>query len=171
MFAARNDCEPEHGIFGLHMLLPHEKHILLHDFNGPIIIMQNHKPSLSVLRYVQKPPDDIAVVHEGLGLTYLQVNALANQLAHYLRAQGIGSQPIAEDARFNADAAHYPQRLVAIYAERSPKFLISILGIMKAGGAYVPIDPLNPQGRVDYMLQDSGASVVITEEKLLSKYK
>ncbi|WP_396956092.1 amino acid adenylation domain-containing protein [Nitrosomonas sp.] len=87
---------------------------------------------------VEKSPDAIAVVFEDQQLTYAQLNAKANQLAHYLRAQGVG-----------------PEVLVGICMERSLEMVVGILGILKAGGAYLPIDPGYPRERIAFMLEDA----------------
>src|SRR5262249_38508860 len=88
-------------------------------------------------------PDAIAVVFEQQRLTYAELDARANQLAHHLRAEyGVG-----------------PDVLVGICAERSLEMVVGLLGILKAGGAYVPIDPSYPADRLAYMVQDVAASV------------
>ncbi|WP_036720642.1 amino acid adenylation domain-containing protein, partial [Paenibacillus sp. JCM 10914] len=97
-----------------------------------------------------KTPDVKAVAFEDVTLTYAELNRRSNQLAHYLRQQGVG-----------------PESLVAICMERSANLIVAMLGVLKAGGAYVPLDPSYPQERLTYMLADSGASVVVTTEKYL----
>jgi len=87
---------------------------------------------------VKKVPDVVAIVFEDRQLTYGQLNAKANQLAHYLRSQGVG-----------------PEVLVGVCVERSLEMVLGILGILKAGGAYVPIDPGYPQERITFMLEDA----------------
>ncbi|HKK51761.1 MAG TPA: MupA/Atu3671 family FMN-dependent luciferase-like monooxygenase, partial [Myxococcota bacterium] len=74
------------------------------------------------------------------------------QLAHHLVGLGIG-----------------PDALVGLYVERSVDMLVSMLGVLKAGGAYVPLDPAYPADRIEYMIQDSGATVVVTQGKLLDR--
>ncbi|MEC0182798.1 non-ribosomal peptide synthase/polyketide synthase [Paenibacillus peoriae] len=92
-------------------------------------------------------PERVAVVSGDTALTYTELNEQANQLARVLRAKGVeADQP------------------VGVLLERSADILVSILGILKAGGAYVPMDTMYPQERIDYMLQDSGATVVITSK-------
>jgi amino acid adenylation domain-containing protein len=100
---------------------------------------------------VERTPDAIAVVAEGEQLTYAELNERANRLAHYLRRQGVG-----------------PEVLVGICMERSVLMLVGLLGILKAGGAYVPLDPAYPKQRLAFMLEDARASVLLTEERLLS---
>ncbi len=87
----------------------------------------------------------------GVTVTYGELNARANQLAHHLRELGVG-----------------PNVLVAMYVDRSIEMVVGILGILKAGGAYVPIDPVYPVERVQHILADSGAQVLLTQEKLIA---
>jgi amino acid adenylation domain-containing protein len=94
-------------------------------------------------------PDAVAVAHAGRTLTYAELDARADALARRLRAMGVGA-----DVR------------VAISVERSPEMVVALLGVLKAGGAYLPVDPAYPQERRAYMLEDSGARVVITQRSL-----
>jgi amino acid adenylation domain-containing protein len=89
-------------------------------------------------------------VFGGAAMSYGELNRKANQLAHYLKARGVG-----------------PEVLVGICIERSLMMVVGLLGILKAGGAYVALDPAYPAERVAFMLADSNARVVLTEEKLL----
>jgi amino acid adenylation domain-containing protein len=85
-------------------------------------------------------------------LTYHELNCRANQLAHYLRSLGVGSDV-----------------LVGICAKRSVEMIVGVLGILKAGGAYVPIDPEYPQDRLTFMLEDAAVSVLLTQQHLVDK--
>ncbi|MBR8833343.1 MAG: amino acid adenylation domain-containing protein [Stigonema ocellatum SAG 48.90 = DSM 106950] len=102
---------------------------------------------------VAKTPDHLALVFESHRLTYQQLNQLANQLAHYL----IQNHQI------------QPDTLIGICVERSLEMIIGVLGILKAGGAYVPIDPNYPPERIQFMLQDCGTSVLLTQSFLREK--
>ncbi|MCG7755933.1 MAG: amino acid adenylation domain-containing protein, partial [Nitrosomonas sp.] len=95
----------------------------------------------------KKRPDAVAVIFEGKQLTYGQLNKKANQLAHYLNAQGVG-----------------PEALVGICVERSLEMIVGILGILKAGGAYLPIDPGYPEERIAFMMEDARPVVVLIHE-------
>src|SRR6185437_2195000 len=97
---------------------------------------------------VLRSPQDAALIFEGRVMGYSELNSRANQLANYLRQQGVG-----------------PNILVAVCIERSFEMVIALLGILKAGGAYVPIDPGYPVNRQDYMIHDAGASVILTQAK------
>jgi amino acid adenylation domain-containing protein/FkbH-like protein/non-ribosomal peptide synthase protein (TIGR01720 family) len=100
---------------------------------------------------VKLTPCDVAVVFEDRQLTYQELNQQANQLAHYLRREGV-----------------QPDILVGICMERSLLMVIAILGILKAGGAYVPLDPAYPQSRLAFMLEDSQLEILLTQERLLA---
>jgi non-ribosomal peptide synthetase component F len=97
-----------------------------------------------------RTPDYVAIVYEGDCLTYRELNVRANQLAHYLRRHGVG-----------------PDVPVGLCMERSLDMLVGVLGILKAGAAYVPLDPAYPQARVAFMLEDSGAPVLLTHRPVL----
>nr|QEO74126.1 condensation domain-containing protein [uncultured bacterium] len=94
-------------------------------------------------------PEAVAVAQEGESLTYAELNARANRLAHHLRGLGVG-----------------PESLVAVCLERSPAMLTALFGVLKAGGAYVPLDPTYPADRVSWVLEDSRASVLLTQSDL-----
>ncbi len=100
---------------------------------------------------VSKTPEKIALVMEDRKLTYSAVNDRANQLANALRLLGVGLETP-----------------VGISLRRSPEAVVAILGILKAGGAYVPVDPDYPEARKQYMIEDSGCGVLITEKYLLN---
>jgi len=100
---------------------------------------------------VARTPDATAVTFENQQLTYSELNARANQLAHYLSKVGVG-----------------PEVLVGICVERSLEMVIGLLGILKAGGAYVPLTPSYPKERLAFMLEDAQVSVLLTHEHLLN---
>ena len=100
----------------------------------------------------QQTSDNTALVWQDGSLTFAQLHAQANRLAHYLRDKGVG-----------------PDVCVAIAAERSPQLLIGLLAIIKAGGAYVPLDPDYPAERLAYMLKDSAVQLLLTQTAVLEK--
>ncbi|HEX8429811.1 MAG TPA: amino acid adenylation domain-containing protein, partial [Longimicrobium sp.] len=102
---------------------------------------------------VARTPDAAALVFEGDTLTYAQLNARANQLAHHLRELGVS-----------------PATRVAICIEHSPEMVIALLGVLKAGGAYVPLDPSHPADRLRDMLDDSAPTVLLTQSALASRF-
>ncbi|MGI9291060.1 MAG: amino acid adenylation domain-containing protein [Gammaproteobacteria bacterium] len=94
-------------------------------------------------------PDVEAVVCEGQPLSYSELDHRANELAHRLRELGAG-----------------PDVLIAVCTERSADMLIGVLGVLKSGAAYVPLDPAYPSDRIAYMLEDSAATVLVTQQAL-----
>jgi amino acid adenylation domain-containing protein len=102
-------------------------------------------------KQVDCTPDAVAAGFKGERVSYLELDRRANQLANYLRRHGVG-----------------PEVMVGIYLERSLGVLISILGVLKAGGAYVPLDPAYPSKQIQFMTEETQASVILTQEKLAS---
>jgi amino acid adenylation domain-containing protein len=102
---------------------------------------------------VERSPEALAVMFEQEQLTYRELNERANQLAHYLRGLGVG-----------------PEVRAGICAERSIEMLVGLLAILKAGGAYVPLDPASPPERLAFMLADAGATVLLTQARLLDRF-
>lgn len=102
-------------------------------------------------KQVEKTPDAVAVIFEQETLTYRELNEKANQLAQYLQNFGVK-----------------PESLIGIYLERSLEMVITLLGILKSGSVYVPLDPTYPRERLAFMLQDSGCSILITQQKFLT---
>ncbi|OQM44147.1 hypothetical protein B6A27_18305, partial [Anoxybacillus sp. UARK-01] len=98
---------------------------------------------------VIKNPHKNAVIFNDKSLSYTELNNKANKLAHYLNTQGV-----------------HQETIVAVFLERSLDMIITILAILKAGGAYLPIDPSYPKDRVNQILEDSQAGLVITNDKL-----
>ncbi|WP_207291188.1 non-ribosomal peptide synthetase [Pseudomonas sp. FW300-N2C3] len=97
-------------------------------------------------QHAQAQPQAIAVQAEGTRLSYAELNARANRIAHRLIAAGLR-----------------PDERVALLVERSPEMIIGILAILKAGGAYVPLDPNYPQDRLQHMLSDSSPRVLLSQ--------
>jgi len=101
---------------------------------------------------VAKTPDAPALIFGEQTLSYGELNRRANQLAHKLREQGVG-----------------PDVLVGIAMQRSLEMVVGLLAILKAGGAYVPLDPEYPQDRLEYMLEDSQAILLLSESSLIAR--
>ena len=94
-------------------------------------------------------PDRVALTFEATPLTYRELNEQANRLAHYLHAQGIGTES-----------------RVGILLERSPEMVISLLATLKAGAAYVPLDPTYPKDRLAFMMEDAQVPLLLTQRGL-----
>ena len=102
----------------------------------------------------EKNPDRIAVVYEDKQLTYGELNRRANQVGWYLRKKGVSSDD-----------------LVAVYLPKKLETIVSLLGILKSGGAYVPLDSEYPEERIEYMLKDSQAKILITSSNTNYNYQ
>ena len=147
-------ADPEQRLSDLPLLTETERQQLLVEWNGTktdcpqdLCIHQLFEAQ------VERTPDAIAVVFEAEQLTYAELNRRANQLAHHLRALGVG-----------------PEVLVAICLERSLEMVIGLLGILKAGGAFVPLDPAYPKERLAFMLKDAQVPVLLTQERLVARF-
>ncbi len=101
---------------------------------------------------VARTPDAPALIFGAQTLSYAELNCRANQLAHKLREQGVG-----------------PDVLVGIAMQRNLEMVVSLLAILKAGGAYVPLDPEYPQDRLEYMLEDSQAILLLSQTSLIER--
>ncbi len=97
-----------------------------------------------------RTPEAVAVVFEDRGLTYGELDRLSNQLANRLRGLSVG-----------------PEVRVAVALERSLELIVGLVGVLKAGGGYVPLDPAYPKDRLEYMLEDSRAAVLLAQERVL----
>ncbi|KJH86927.1 peptide synthase, partial [Pseudomonas fluorescens] len=99
-----------------------------------------------------RAPDALALTVDGRSLSYRQLDARANQLAHRLIDLGVS-----------------PGELVGIAVERSVELIVGLLAILKAGGAYVPLDPGYPEDRLAYMIEDSGIGLLLTQARLQAR--
>ncbi|MET0623242.1 MAG: amino acid adenylation domain-containing protein, partial [Pyrinomonadaceae bacterium] len=97
-------------------------------------------------------PDAVALSLGDRALTYAELDARADRLAAHLRALGVG-----------------PEVIVGLCVERSIEMVVGLLGILKAGGAYLPLDPEYPADRLRFMLEDAGATVLVTRRNLVER--
>jgi len=147
---------PEQTISQLPMLSAQDVQ-QLQTWNDTVTDYPQHQTLIDLFeQQVDKTPGAIALVFEAQSLSYQQLNAKANQLAHYLLSLNASSG--------KALLPHNP--LIGIAVERSLEMIIGLLAILKAGGAYVPIDPSYPAARIRYMLEDSAAPVLLTQGHL-----
>jgi amino acid adenylation domain-containing protein len=102
-----------------------------------------------VEQHVASRPEAIAVTGASEVLSYAELDRRANRLANYLRSAGVG-----------------PDSAVGLFLERSPALIVAYLAVLKAGGAYIPLDPSQPSDRLSFMLKDSRASVLLTNQRL-----
>src|SRR5712692_3519322 len=145
-------AEPDRGIGSLDILSPAERHTILREWNDTARAVPSATLPELFAAQAARTPDAMAVVFEQQSLTYAQLDARANQLAHHLHDLGVG-----------------PETVVALCVERSPAMLIGLLGILKAGGTYLPLDPGYPHERLAFMLEDAGAPVLLTHSALLDR--
>jgi amino acid adenylation domain-containing protein len=144
-------ANPEHAVSALPMLSEIERRQLLVEWNDTATDYPAHKCIQELFeQQANERPDAVALVFADRKMTYGELNSRANQLAHYLQRRAI-----------------IPDTRVAICLERSPEMIVTLLAILKAGGAYVPLDPAYPQARLQLMLEDARARVLLTERALL----
>jgi amino acid adenylation domain-containing protein/non-ribosomal peptide synthase protein (TIGR01720 family) len=130
----------------IEILAPEERQQILVGWNDTIApVPQTTLPALFEAQVTQTP-DAIALVFEDTSLTYGELNARANQLAHHLIAQGVG-----------------PERFVALALPRSLELVVGLLAIVKAGAAYLPLDVDYPRDRLAFMLQDAAPICMISD--------
>lgn len=145
-------ADPGQRISQLSMLTDAELHQLVVEWNATKSDYPNDTCIHELFEeQVERTPEAVAVVFENMRLSYRELNRRANQLAHYLRKLGVGREV-----------------LVGICIQRSVEMIVGVLAILKAGGAYVPLDPSYPEDRLEFMLEDSQAWVLLTQESLVS---
>lgn len=148
---------PEKPYSQFSLLDPKEYRRIVYEWNGmnKEYPMNKTIPHL-FLEQVVKTPESVAIVYEQKQLTYRELNEKSNQLARRIRShyQQKVKQDLVEDT------------LIALYMDRSLEMVIGILAVLKAGGAYVPMDISYPQERVDYILGDTNAELVLCQKHL-----
>ena len=147
-------CEdPDQKLSALPLLTEEEQNQLLVEWNDTGVDHPSNQCIHQLFeKQVERTPDAVAVVYEDSQLSYGELNRRANQLAHYLMDLGVG-----------------PEVLVGMCMDRSLEMVVGILGILKAGGAYVPLDPEYPKDRLAFMVDDTQASVLLTQRHLLDR--
>jgi amino acid adenylation domain-containing protein len=133
-------------------LTPEERNCILLDWNRTAAPFPEKCIHELIAEQAKLFPEAAAVRHEGLCVTYRELESKSNQLARYLLAHGIALGS-----------------LVAVFLERSPDVAVVLLGTLKAGAAFLPIDPTYPAERIALMLEDSNAQLILTQERLASK--
>lgn len=144
---------PNTRVDRLNLLTPAERDKLLTDWNatGRDYVLNATVHELFEAQ-VDRTPDAVALQFGETRLTYRELDARSNQLARYLRGLGVA-----------------PDRLVAIYTERSVEMVVGMIAVHKAGGAYVPLDPNYPQERVRFIQKDADAAIMLTQASLATK--
>ncbi len=143
--------EPERRLSTLPLLNAAERRTVLVDWNATQCTWPDGEACLHslVARQAAATPNVVAVVDESGELTYEELDRRANRLAHRLRRLGVG-----------------PEARVGVCLERSIDLVVALLAVLKAGGAYVPLDPSHPRERLDFMLRDSRAQVLLSTSRL-----
>lgn len=143
---------PQTAIGKLEMLSDRARNQLLVEFNSTKADYQLDKCVHQLFEeQAERSPNRIAAVCENQQITYSELNARANQIAHYLQQLGIK-----------------PEVIVGICLDRSLEAIAGILGILKAGGAYLPLDPAMPKERLALMLQNAQTPVLLTQQHLIN---
>ncbi len=141
-------AEPACSIHSLPLLTQHERHQLLVEWNATAAPLPEAASLVELFeQQVSRQPDATALIFEERTLSFRELDSRANRIARFLRGRGVG-----------ADA------LVGVCLPRSPGLVAALLGVLKAGGAYVPLDPTYPRDRLSYMVADSRAIIVLTDE-------
>lgn len=141
---------PDQRVSEISMLQQQEINWLLYNCNNT---SQHYPRGLSIYglfeKQARKTPDNTAVSFMEHDLTYAQLEERSGKLANFLSNKGVK-----------------PGDIVAVYTECSLEMMVGILGVLKAGGAYLPLDPDYPRSRIEYIIRDTGAKIVLTLERL-----
>ncbi|HLJ32959.1 MAG TPA: amino acid adenylation domain-containing protein [Ktedonobacteraceae bacterium] len=146
-------ANPDQHLSALPLMSEEEEHHLLVEWNAtatddisPLCVHQ------LFAQQAARNPGAVALTYRSEQLTYAQLNHRSNQLARVLHKLGV-----------------QPERVVGLFMERSLEMVAGVLGILKAGGAYVPLDPIYPAERLAFMLRETQAAVVLTQQHMLQK--
>ncbi|WP_158078661.1 non-ribosomal peptide synthetase, partial [Clostridium puniceum] len=135
------------------MISEEEKNKIIKEFNKTESPYEKEKTIQELFEeQAEKTPNNIAVLFEGNHLTYKELNKKSNQLALQLREKGVKSNVI-----------------VGIMVERSLEMMVGIMAILKAGGAYLPISPQYPINRIEYIVENSGMKLLLTQSSFIEK--
>lgn len=145
------DADPDRPVGELPLLAPDQLRRVIEDWNATDVEIRRDLCIHDLFaQQVARTPDAPAVTCRDRTLTYAELDARSNQLAHQLRALGVG-----------------PDVLVGLNADRSVDLVVALVAIHKAGGAYLPLDPSYPPDRIAYMIADSRASIIVTDSALV----
>ncbi|KZN60469.1 non-ribosomal peptide synthetase, partial [Pseudoalteromonas luteoviolacea] len=142
------------AIADLKVLSEQDKQALIYDWNDTVAPYPKGACMHQLFeQQAQKTPDNVAVVFEGNSITYRELEARANQIAHYLKAQVCESQ-----------------QFIGVCLERSINMVAGLLGVLKSGFAYIPLDPEYPSNRIGKILEKSETKFVLTDDSSLDKH-
>ena len=143
--------DPSVRLGALPLLTDEERHQLLFEWNETRRDFPRDRCVHELFEeQAARAPEAVALVCGGERLTYAELNARANRLAHHLRACGVKAET-----------------RVGILLERSVEMAVALLAILKAGGGYVAFDPSYPAERLRYMLEDSGVTLLLTQQNVM----
>lgn len=145
---------PDIALSAIEIITPQEKEQIIKEFNNTVAAYPYPKDlPVHVIfeEYAVRTPEQIAVTFADERLTYQELNERSEHLARILQSRGIRRRQGSDTQR------------VALMAERSIELIVGMLGILKAGGAYVPVDPDYPEERILYLLEDSGAELLLAQ--------
>nr|QEO74682.1 condensation domain-containing protein [uncultured bacterium] len=142
--------DPSASLGAMPLLTDEERHQLLFEWNETYRDFPHHCVHELFEEQAARTPEAVALVCGDERLTYAELNSRANQLAHYLRECGVG-----------------PEARVGILLERSVEMAVALLASLKAGGGYVAFDPSYPPERLRYMLEDSGVTLLLTQQNVM----
>ena len=144
-------AEPERRLSALPLLSTAERRTMLANWNDTRRAWPDSEACLHslVARQAAATPEVVAIVDQTVRLTYGELDRRADRVAHRLRRLGVG-----------------PEVRVGVCLERSVDLVVGLLAVLKAGGAYVPLDPSYPRERLDFMLRDSRAHLLLTQHRL-----
>ena len=141
---------PDARISTLDILPAPERELVLHAWNDTAADFPDTATLHGLVEeQAARTPDAVAVRFEDRSVSYAELDALANRIAHRLRAEGVG-----------------PETLVGVCAERSVELVAGLLGVLKSGGAYLPLDPEYPADRLAFMVEDAAVPVVLVLDRL-----
>ncbi|WP_030312979.1 non-ribosomal peptide synthetase [Streptomyces flavochromogenes] len=129
-----------------------EHHLVLEGFNGPPREVEEETLPALFARWVAERPDAVAVVERSRSVTYAQLDARANRLARLLAARGVGAESV-----------------VGVAVPRSVDMIATVVAALKLGAAFLPLDLVHPGDRLSYMIENSGAAVVVGTEPVAGK--
>ncbi|MGW2786856.1 amino acid adenylation domain-containing protein, partial [Streptomyces populi] len=142
------DCDQDEPVGRIELLTAEERRELTALGAGPVTPVPAASLPELFREHVRATPDLAALVCGDLSLTYAELDARANRLAHALIARGAG-----------------PERLVAVALPRSAGLVVAVLAVLKTGAAYVPVDPEYPAARIAYLLDDARPALVVTDSR------
>ncbi len=140
-------------ISNIKIISKEEEYEILHDFNDTKVDYPSNSNIVELwYKQVDLTPNETAIVFENESMTYAQLDEKSNQLAHFMQNNGVKAGDI-----------------VPILLDKSLEMIVSILGILKVGAAFLPIDVQYPKERIDYMLHDSNANILLTVPDFIHK--